>query len=141
VGRLVEGQAAQVTLESRPDIEIAGTVERIAPAATIDGGVVNYQVIIGLAPTDVPVRADMTANVTVVVEELNDVLTIPTWVVRVDRNTGQTYVHQRTGDDVERVDVKLGVRHEGFAQVLDGLAEGDEVVRLPESTPFDFEGQ
>jgi hypothetical protein len=33
------------------------------------------------------------------------------------------------------------VRHGGFAQVLDGLAEGDEVVWVPESTPFDFGGQ
>jgi multidrug efflux pump subunit AcrA (membrane-fusion protein) len=66
---------------------------------------------------------------------------VPTWVVRVDRDAGQTYVHRRAGDDVERVDVELGVRHGGFAQVLDGLTEGDEVVWVPESTPFDFGGQ
>jgi multidrug efflux pump subunit AcrA (membrane-fusion protein) len=73
------------------------------------------------------------------------VLKIPTWVVRVDRDTGQTYVQRQggdiRGDDVERVDVELGVRYGGFAQVLDGLAEGDEVVWVPESTPFDFGGR
>lgn len=141
VGKLAEGQSAQVTLEALPDVDISGTVGRIAPAATVDGGVVNYEVLIDLDPTDVPIRADMTANATVVVEELADVLAIPTWVVQVDRATGQTYVHRQASDVVERVDVALGVRHEGFAQVLEGLSEGDVVVRLPESTPFGFGDQ
>ena len=141
VGRLTEGQTAQVEFDALRDVEIGGTIERISPAATIDGGVVNYEVVIGLGATDAPIRDDMTANTTIVVEELVDVLMIPTWVVRVDGSTGQTYVHRRAGDEFERVDVRLGVRHEGFAQVLDGLSEGDEVVRLPESTPFEFGGR
>jgi len=135
VGRLAVGQTAQVTLDALPGIVITGVVERIAPAATVEGGVVYYDVLVALAPTDVPIRADMTANVTIIVEELTDVLTIPTWVVRVDRSTGQTYVYRRVGDDVVRVDVELGVRHGGVAQVLDGLSEGDEVVWVQESGP------
>jgi len=138
VGRLAEGQVAQVTLDALPDVVIAGAVERIAPAATFEGGVVTYDVVIELASSDVPLRAGMTANVTIVVEELADVLKIPTWVVRVDRDTGQTYVHQQKGDEVERVDVDLGVRHEGIAQVLGGLAEGDVLV-FQEATSFGFE--
>jgi HlyD family secretion protein len=141
VARLAEGQTAQVTLDALPDALITGTVERIAPAATLQGGVVDYDVVIGLAPTDAPIRADMTANATVIVEELADVLTVPTWVVRVDRNTGQTYVDRKVGDKIERVDVELGVRYEGVAQVLDGLAEGDVVVWVPGSMPFNFGGQ
>lgn len=141
VGRLRQGQVAQVTLDALPDAAITGTVEHIAPVATFEGGVVYYEVTIGLAPTDVPIRADMTANATIVVEELTDVLTIPTWVVRVDRTTGQTYVHRRVGDGFERVDVELGVRYEGLVQVLGGLSEGDEVIWIPETTPFNFGGQ
>jgi HlyD family secretion protein len=138
VGQLAEEQATQVTLEALPDIVITGVVERIAPVATLEGGVVYYDVDIALAPTDAPIRADMTANVTILVEEFTDVLRIPTWVVRVDRDTGQTYVHRQIGGEIERVDVALGVRHEGFAQVLDGLAEGDEVVWVSDSASFEF---
>jgi len=141
VARLSEGEVAQVTLDAFPDAVIAGAVERIAPAATIQGGVVDYDVIIGLAPADVPIRADMTANATIVLEELAGVLTVPTWVVRVDRSTGQTYVDRKVGDEVERVDVTLGVRYEGIAQVLDGLSEGDVAVWVAESMPFNFGGQ
>ncbi|MBN1978899.1 MAG: efflux RND transporter periplasmic adaptor subunit [Anaerolineae bacterium] len=142
VGRLVPGQEAQVTLDAIPDVMLAGTVKSIAPAATLaQGGVVYYDVIVTLSPTDEPVRADMTANVTIVVEELVDVLTIPTWVVRVDRLTGQTYVNQKVGGKIERVDVSLGVRYEGTAQVLAGLEEGDEAIWMQESLFEGFGGE
>ena len=133
VGRLSEGQSAQITVEAFPDSTLDGTVESIAPAATFEGGVVYYDVIIALSPTDVPIRTDMTANATIVVEELSDVLLIPTWVVHVDRTTGQTYVDKKVGEQTERVNVELGVRHEGVAQVLDGLVEGDVVVWIQTS--------
>jgi HlyD family secretion protein len=141
VGRLAVGQSAQVTLDALSGTTLTGAVKSIAPAATIDqGGVTYYDVIVTLEPTDAPVRADMTANVTIAVEELNDVLTIPLWVVHVDRITGQTYVNQQVGDKIERVDVTLGVRYEGVAQVLDGLAEGDVAIWVPEDR-FDFGGE
>ncbi len=137
VGLLAVGQAAQVTLDALPDIVLTGSVERIAPAATIDaGGVVYYNVVVELDSADAPIRADMTANVTIVVEELANVLMIPTWVVRVDK-MGQTYVNQQAEDEVVRTDVELGVRHEGFAQVLAGLSEGDEAIWVQE-TGFGF---
>jgi RND family efflux transporter MFP subunit len=136
VGRLEVGQAAEVTLDALPDVVISGQVERVAPAATVDaGGVVYYDVVVALDPTEVAIRADMTANVTIVVEELADALVIPTWVVRVD-DTGQTYVDQRVGDEVVRTDVELGARHGGMVQVLDGLAEGDEAVWVQGSGLF-----
>jgi HlyD family secretion protein len=133
VGKLAVGQSARITLDALPDTVITGLVERIAPAATLEGGVVIYDVVIALDPIDAPIRADMTANATIIVEELADVLKIPTWVVRVDRDTGQTYVHQRVGEEVVRTDVTLGVRHEGVAQVLSGLSEGDEAIWVQES--------
>jgi HlyD family secretion protein len=133
VGKLSKGQAAEITLEAFPEATIDGTVESIAPAATFEGSVVYYDITITLGPTDVPIRTDMTANATIAIEERSDVLLIPTWVVRVDRTTGQTYVDKKVGDQTERVDVTLGVRYEGVAEVTDGLREGDEVVWIQTS--------
>jgi HlyD family secretion protein len=145
VGRLSKGQAAEVTVDAFPDIVIPATVERIAPVATPEGGVTYYEVIIALSDSDVdvPIRADMTANATIVVEQFEDVLQIPTWIVRVDRLSGQTYVHRRNGEEFERVDVTLGVRYEGMVQVLGGLDEGEEIAWVEESNGlgFSFGGQ
>ena len=133
VGQLIPGQSAQVTVEAFPDVTIPGTLQRIAPAATMEGGVVYYELTIMLDPTDLPLRADMTANATILVDELEDVLLLPTWVVRVDRNTGQTYVNQRVNGQVVRTDITVGVRHDGFVQILSGLSEGEEVIWVNES--------
>jgi HlyD family secretion protein len=141
IGRLAKGQAAQVTLDALPETIIEGAVERIAPVASFEGGVVYYNVTIELDPTDAPIRADMTANATIVVEELTDVLVIPTWVVRVDRQTGEAYVHRIAGDGFERADVILGVKHGGFAQVVSGLSEGDELIWVSNSNGFGFRGR
>jgi len=140
VGRLTVGQTADVSVDAFPGRTIPGTIESIAPTARLEGGVVTYDVVIGLQPGDVPLRADMTATATVLVEELNDVLILPASIVRVDRLTGQTYVHRRAaGGGFERVDVTLGVRYEGNVQVLDGLAQGETVYWVDEvSGPFGF---
>jgi HlyD family secretion protein len=138
VGRLREGQEVEVSVEALPEASLTGDVRSIAPVATLESGIVTYDVVIDLAPTSAPIRADMTANATVVVEELADVLQIPTWVVRVDEDTGETYVHRRIGDDTERVEVQLGARYEGVAQVISGLSPGDEIVRLEEDSTFGF---
>jgi multidrug efflux pump subunit AcrA (membrane-fusion protein) len=145
VARLTEGQAADVTVDAFPDVMISGTVERIAPVATPEGGVTYYEVTIALSDSDVgvPIRADMTANATIVVEQFENVLQVPTWIVRVDRLSGQTYVERRAGEEFERVDVTLGVRYEGLVQVLDGLDEGDVIAWVEESNGlgFSFGGQ
>ncbi len=138
VGQLDVGQTARVTLDALPDAVFTGTVDYIASEATRDDGIVTYDLTVGLAPTDQPLRADMTSNVTIIVEERADVLTVPTWVVRVDRETGQTYVERRIAGQIERVDVELGPRYQGRVEVIDGLSEGDEVVRAMESASFEF---
>lgn len=138
VSRLREGQTAELTIEALPDAVVTGTVRSIAPIATGGGTVVTYDVRIDLGATDAPLRADMTANTTIVAEQLTDVLKMPTWLVGVDQDTGQPFVHRRVADKIERVDVALGARHEGVVQVLSGLSEGDEVVRIEENATFTF---
>ena len=128
IGRLSEGMPAEVVIEAFRDEVLAGKVERIAPVADLTGGIVSYDVVVALDQSDIPVQVDMTANVTIIIDELDDVLKIPIWAVRVDGTTGQTYVDRRVGRELERVDVRLGVRYEGFAEVLDGVAVGDVIV-------------
>ncbi|MEA3376018.1 MAG: efflux RND transporter periplasmic adaptor subunit [Chloroflexota bacterium] len=138
ISRLKEGQSAEMTLEALPEAIVTGTVRTIAPIAGTESGVVTYDVVIDLAATDAALRPDMTASATIVIEELADVLRIPAWAVRVDRETGQTFVYRRVGEQIERVDVEIGARYEGIAQVLSGLSEGDELVRLDDSNTFGF---
>lgn len=133
VARLEVGLPTEITVDALPALTLTGAVERIGPAATLEGGAVAYPVVVGLDPTDAPLRAGMSATAVILVEELTDQLIIPNWVVRVDQTTGQPYVYRQTGDGgLERVEVRLGVRYEGYSQVLEGLEEGDVLVLVRE---------
>lgn len=138
VSQLSRGQEVNVTIEALADTEINGMVSTISPVATDETGVVAYDVDIQLDATEPRLRADMSANATIIVENLDDVLKVPSWAVRIDRDTGMTYVHRRTGDRIERVDVALGARQDGVVQVVSGLSEGDEVVRLEDGSSFEL---
>jgi HlyD family secretion protein len=128
VANLEEGLPVEITVDALSDQVFTGFVERIGPAATVDQGAVSYPVEITLDSTDAPLRAGMSATAVVMVEEITDQLLIPNWVVRIDENTGQTYVFEQTPEGPQRVDVELGIRYEGRSQVLDGLEEGQTLV-------------
>ncbi len=133
VSQLEAGMPAVVTVDALPDVPLTGKVERIGVAATSTSGAVYYPVVIALDPTDAPLRAGMSASVTIRVQELTDQLLIPTWAILTNPTTGRSYVLRQTAGGVEPVNIQLGVRYSGYAQVLSGLSEGDVLV-VPNQT-------
>lgn len=128
VARIVEGQEVILSVDALPDETISGHVERIAPAASQVGGVVVYRVTIVLSETNLPLRIGMSATAAITIERLEEVLLVPNWAIRIDRETGNTFVNLWRGDAVQEVEVEIGVRGEDMSQVLSGLKEGDEVI-------------
>ncbi|MBN1953724.1 MAG: efflux RND transporter periplasmic adaptor subunit [Anaerolineae bacterium] len=140
VAQLSEGLPVELSVDALPDVLLTGTVGRISPAATFEQGAISYSVVVTLDPSDAALRPGMSATAVIMVDELVGQLLIPNWVVRIDQSTGQTYVYRQTSNGLERADVQLGVRHEGYSQVLAGLQAGDEVVLVQEQNTF-FTGQ
>jgi HlyD family secretion protein len=66
--RVKEGDRVTVTFDALPDVQIAGTVERIAPKSAKGSGV-NYTVIVELSEWPEILRWGMTAFVDILVEE------------------------------------------------------------------------
>lgn len=130
IDQIAVGQEVEITLDALPDQVIKGTIAEIAPTAATSGvGVVTYLVSINLNPSDVELRPGMTANASIVVEQMDNVLVVPNWAVRLDRETGRAFVNRRAADGtIEEVTVETGLRNEQFSEVLSGLAEGDVVV-------------
>jgi HlyD family secretion protein len=128
VARVMDDRPVQVSVDPLPDEVVTGRVARIAPSATQMGGVVVYEVTIVLDDTDVPLRSGMSATAHILVEQVQNVLLVPNWAIRIDRDTGKTYVNVVVGDTVREVEIQVGSRGEDMSQVLTGLTEGDEVV-------------
>jgi HlyD family secretion protein len=125
VAKLAAGQATSVTTDALPGTPLSGKVDRIAPAATVVGGVVNYAVRIVLDPSDAPLRSGMSATAEIVVAEVKNALLVPNWAIRRDRRTGQAYASLKVGDQLQEVEIETGLRGEAYTEVTGGVKEGD----------------
>ena len=134
IGRISVGQPATITLDALPGETLTGQVEQIADTAQLDTGVVTYRVTAQLDPSDAPLRVGMTANVDIVTERRESVLLVPNRFVRIDRTSSQTFVDRADGDQVQPIEIEIGLRDEAVSEVLAGLNEGDMVVLIKESS-------
>jgi HlyD family secretion protein len=136
------GQPVEITLDALDNLVVPGQVADIAPTA-VDGGigVVTYLVTINIDAGEMQLRPGMTANASIVVREVEDVLIVPNWAVRLDRESGAAFVNRLRADgSVEEVPVEIGLRNEQFSQLVSGLAPGDVVVVTDVREGFNFFG-
>jgi HlyD family secretion protein len=125
---LVEaGQAVTVTLDAAPDVPLAGAVEWISPAATVNAGIVSYAVRLVLPSGGAAMRGGMTATAAIVVDEASDAVRVPNWAIRRDRDTGQAWVGVLRNGQIVDVPVTLGLRDELYSEVLNGIIPGEIV--------------
>ena len=81
IAKIAVGQSANVTYPAFPDIVSQGTVTTIASVANSDangGGSVTFNVDILIDAPDARLKPGMTAEVSVVTEQLDDVVMVPT---------------------------------------------------------------
>jgi HlyD family secretion protein len=125
VALLQVDQVATLTVDALPGLVLGGKVDRIAPTANPTGGVVNYTVRIVLDPADAPLRAGMSATADIVVAEARDVVLVPNWAIRRDRQTGQAYASLKIGERLTEAHITTGLRGETHTEVSSGVNVGD----------------
>lgn len=127
IGRVEAGQTATFTVDTYLDTEFTGIVTAIQPAAEIVDNVVNYVTLIEIGPTQGKIlRPEMTTTVNIVLEGREDVLALPNGAVRRDADGVFAYVPGPLGP--ERRAIGTGYRGSDYTEVLEGLAEGEEVI-------------
>ena len=133
VPRLKVGETVEVTVEAVPGLRVTGVVERISPQATIKNNIKGYPARILLKNVDPRIRPGMTANVKIPVASADNVTAVPLAAVFTEKNpeTGQMerFVYVQQGDAFEKRNVKVGVSDYFYAEIQDGLTEG-EIVSL-----------
>lgn len=82
VGKLKEGNEAAFTVDAFPNKRFVGKVRQIRYAATVVSNVVTYDAVIDVDNPELLLRPGMTANVTFVTAEADDVLKIPNAALR-----------------------------------------------------------
>lgn len=127
IGKIEIGQRARFTVDTFPGVEFPGEVTAIYPKAVIEDNVVNYIATVEILDFKEHVlRPEMTAHVTITLDERENVLTVPTAAIHRDR--GERYVNVLEGNEHVRRTVSIGWRDGARTEILDGLEEGELVV-------------
>ncbi len=125
---LSTGQEAAITLDALPGQSFTGTVKKINPTGTNDGGSTKYTVTVEVVKTK-QMLIGMNASVRVEVSTLPGILTVPAAAVYEDGN--RTYVYtaldEKTGQPTKAVDVTTGSSDGTNIEILSGLTSGDTV--------------
>lgn len=130
IGAVRPSNAVVFTTETYPSQEFHGSVERIAPKATIVSGVVNYEVGISIREGIALLKPDMTANVNIRTSQRQAVM-IPQQAVE---NSGERHFVYLAGEGSlptrvpVRVEVLLGQRDGSFIEVKKGLGGGSRIL-------------
>ena len=82
IGRVHVGQDARFTVDSYPDQEFRGRIAQIRLNATVSQNVVTYPVIVEVANPEQKLTPKMTANITIDVANVQNVLRIPNAALR-----------------------------------------------------------
>lgn len=123
IAKIAVGQSANVTYPAFPDIVSQGTVTAIASVANSDsnysGGSVTFNVDILIEAPDSRLKPGMTAEVSVVTEQLDDVVMVPTMALMTEDGENY-YVNVATdaeGKETRRVKVTVVTQNENEAVV------------------------
>jgi HlyD family secretion protein len=137
VHRVHAGQAASIRVEAFPGEMVSGTVARVGTLARASADrpfdEKRFDLIIDVAPTDLELRPEMTARGDITVGTRANVLLAPVNAVFDDK--GVTVVHVRRGGAVETRAVRVGEGNDTAAEILSGVAEGDELMLTPPAAP------
>ncbi len=129
IGRIYLGQPARLTVESFKDRRYAGRVTQISPMGEEKDNVTTFEVRVAIEnPRDL--KALMTANAEIILEERRQVLAIPEAAVIYGRDkTASVEVPdaaQKSGK--RKLQIRAGISNGAKTEVLEGLREGQEVV-------------
>jgi macrolide-specific efflux system membrane fusion protein len=134
VASIAIDQAATVTVGAI-DQSIEGVVTAIAPSAEAGGtgGVVSFAITVELQQVPEAMRPGMSADITIVTDSANDVLTVPS---RALLGSGTNYSVRVVGADgtVQTRAVTVGLITDSLAEITSGLVAGDAVVTGTSST-------
>ena len=129
---IVPNQKVNVTVDAAPDLTLTGTVLSVAPTGTSISGVISYYVTVLVNASDPRLKDGQTVRATVVTDETDDVLSVPSSAVRQENGKSTVTVVDANGNQ-NPVQFEAGAAGEDRTQVVSGLQEGQQIL-LP-ATP------
>jgi HlyD family secretion protein len=130
VGHVYLGQPARIKIESFKDQTFSGKVTKISPMGVEKDNVTTFEVRVSISNDKRILKAQMSANAEIVLEEHKGVLAIPEGAVlyNKDRSTAVEIPDATDQTGKRKLAVKLGISNGAKTEVLNGLKEGQQVI-------------
>ena len=130
IGKVYLGQRARIKVESFKDKTFNGVVTKISPMGVEKDNVTTFEVRVSINNPGGELRAEMTANAEIILEEHKSVLQIPEGAIIYDKDRkASVEVPDPKGKDGKRkVDINIGISNGAKTEVLSGLRQDDQVV-------------
>ena len=133
IGKVKEGQDVEYTLDGYPDETFRGKVTQVRYSPKTESNVVTYTVIIGVDNEDGKMMPGMTANVSIITNKREDVLTVPNRALRFSPESNkQRYEEQgiwvEENSKPVRKNITVGVSTDSFTEIEgEGISENDVI--------------
>lgn len=130
IGFVKLGMTARITAESFREQTFSGKVTQISPIGVEKDNVTTFEVEVSIDNPGQQLKANMTANAEVILEEKPDALVVPEAAISYDeKKAASVEVADPAADTGRRkVPVKVGIGNGTRTEVLEGLKAGDKVV-------------
>ncbi|MBS1815905.1 MAG: efflux RND transporter periplasmic adaptor subunit [Acidobacteria bacterium] len=130
IGHIYLGQTARIRVESFKDKTFTGHVTKIAPLGVEKDNVTTFEVRVSIDNPTGELKANMTANAEILMEEHKDVLSIPEQAVIFDKNKNASMEipDPKSNTGRRKIEVKTGISNGARTEILSGLKQGDKVL-------------
>jgi HlyD family secretion protein len=130
IAHVYMAQPARIKVESFRDRVFQGKVTKIAPLGVEKDNVTTFEVRVSIDNPGGELKANMTANAEIILDEHKNTLTVPENAVIYDnqKHASVEVPDKKQKDGKRKVPITVGLSNGSLTEVLSGLKEGDQVV-------------
>jgi HlyD family secretion protein len=130
IAKVYMGEPARIKVESFKDKTFEGKVTKISPMGVEKDNVTTFEVRVSINNPGGELKAAMTANAEIILEEHKNVLQIPEGAIIYDRDKKASVEvpDAKAKEGKRKVAVNIGISNGAKTEVLSGLNEKDKVI-------------
>jgi HlyD family secretion protein len=130
IGKVYLNQQARIVVESFKDKKFTGKVTKISPMGKEKDNVTTFEVRVSISNPTLELKANMSANAEILLEEKKNVLMVPeaSLIYDKDRSASVELPEPKADNGRKKVPVKLGISNGVKTEIVSGLNEKQQVI-------------